>query len=71
MKHVGTASGIARTTYNAPPLLDGMDDSYTDEKRRDEFEYWLNFQSRCFGDKGDVEDITEGQKGSWCHRIWH
>lgn len=20
----------------------------------------LNFRSRCFGDKGDVEDITEG-----------
>ena len=23
-------------------------------------EQWLNCQSRCFGDKGDVEDITEG-----------
>ena len=22
---------------------------------------WLNCRSRCFGDKGDVEDITEGQ----------
>ena len=21
---------------------------------------WLNISSRCFGDKGDVEDITEG-----------
>ncbi len=21
---------------------------------------WLNCESRCFGDKGDVEDITEG-----------
>jgi len=21
---------------------------------------WLNCKSRCFGDKGDVEDITEG-----------
>ena len=23
-------------------------------------ECWLKFQNRCFGDKGDVEDITEG-----------
>lgn len=23
-------------------------------------ERWLNHLSRCFGDKGDVEDITEG-----------
>ena len=23
-------------------------------------EYWLNYCLRCFGDKGDVEDITEG-----------
>ena len=23
--------------------------------------HWLNCRSRCFGDKGDVEDITEGQ----------
>ena len=22
---------------------------------------WLSCKSRCFGDKGDVEDITEGQ----------
>lgn len=26
----------------------------------DDPERWLNHQSRCFGDKGDVEDITEG-----------
>lgn len=25
-----------------------------------ELECWLNCESRCFGDKGDVEDITEG-----------
>ena len=24
------------------------------------FGRWLNCLSRCFGDKGDVEDITEG-----------
>lgn len=23
-------------------------------------EHWLNCEIRCFGDKGDVEDITEG-----------
>lgn len=23
--------------------------------------HWLNGTFRCFGDKGDVEDITEGQ----------
>lgn len=23
--------------------------------------HWLNIDARCFGDKGDVEDITEGQ----------
>ena len=26
-----------------------------------ELDHWLNCESRCFGDKGDVEDITEGQ----------
>jgi hypothetical protein len=26
-----------------------------------EYGRWLNLQCRCFGDKGDVEDITEGQ----------
>ena len=25
-----------------------------------ELVHWLSCQSRCFGDKGDVEDITEG-----------
>ena len=25
-----------------------------------ELEHWLSPNSRCFGDKGDVEDITEG-----------
>ena len=25
-----------------------------------EVDHWLNLKSRCFGDKGDVEDITEG-----------
>ena len=26
-----------------------------------EMSHWLNVQTRCFGDKGDVEDITEGE----------
>lgn len=26
-----------------------------------ELDRWLNCETRCFGDKGDVEDITEGQ----------
>ena len=25
-----------------------------------ELDRWLRLKSRCFGDKGDVEDITEG-----------
>ena len=25
-----------------------------------ELGHWLKTESRCFGDKGDVEDITEG-----------
>ena len=25
-----------------------------------ELDHWLSPNSRCFGDKGDVEDITEG-----------
>ena len=25
-----------------------------------ELDRWLSPKSRCFGDKGDVEDITEG-----------
>lgn len=38
-----------------------MDQITPDEARATGLEHWLNSQSRCFGDKGDVEDITEGQ----------
>lgn len=43
-----------------------MDDSALDELTVDEalatgLGHWLNLYSRCFGDKGDVEDITEGK----------
>lgn len=31
-----------------------------DEARAAGLGHWLNSYSRCFGDKGDVEDITEG-----------
>lgn len=34
------------------PSLDGAFDP--------ELTHWLTCESRCFGDKGDVEDITEG-----------
>jgi len=30
------------------------------EAQRGEFMQWTNAAIRCFGDKGDVEDITEG-----------
>lgn len=38
-----------------------MDQITPDEARATGLDHWLNSQSRCFGDKGDVEDITEGQ----------
>lgn len=37
-----------------------MDELTIDEARITDLRHWLNSQSRCFGDKGDVEDITEG-----------
>lgn len=37
-----------------------MDSSLDNEQPPDTTERWLNSRSRCFGDKGDVEDITEG-----------
>ena len=30
--------------------------------------HWLNGSFRCFGDKGDVEDITEGQLHQSCQQ---
>ena len=38
-----------------------MDDSDREDGWHDELGHWLNLDARCFGDKGDVEDITEGQ----------
>lgn len=38
-----------------------MNEITPDEARAIGLGHWLNSQSRCFGDKGDVEDITEGQ----------
>lgn len=31
------------------------------EAYKAEWGHWLNCETRCFGDKGDVEDITEGK----------
>ena len=38
-----------------------MEDLTVDEAWKSELGQWLNVESRCFGDKGDVEDITEGE----------
>ena len=38
-----------------------MEATLLDEQTLAEFGHWLNVECRCFGDKGDVEDITEGQ----------
>lgn len=35
--------------------------TFLDEQSSLELGRWLNVECRCFGDKGDVEDITEGQ----------
>ena len=38
-------------------ILSQEDDSLQES---DAVSIWLNHATRCFGDKGDVEDITEG-----------
>ena len=38
-----------------------MEDLEPKEAEESELGHWLNAVNRCFGDKGDVEDITEGQ----------
>ena len=38
-----------------------MDELPDEEAWDTELDHWLSCESRCFGDKGDVEDITEGQ----------
>lgn len=37
-----------------------LDELTVDEALATGLGHWLNLYSRCFGDKGDVEDITEG-----------
>lgn len=37
-----------------------MDELTPEEALNTDLGRWLNSQCRCFGDKGDVEDITEG-----------
>jgi hypothetical protein len=39
-----------------------MDDLDVEEAWLAEYGHWLKPGIRCFGDKGDVEDITEGQR---------
>ena len=51
------ASGLS----NIPIDIFTMEATLLDEQSLAEFGRWLNIECRCFGDKGDVEDITEGQ----------
>lgn len=37
-----------------------MEDLDPKEAGESELGHWLSAVRRCFGDKGDVEDITEG-----------
>ena len=37
-----------------------MDNTVPKKANDPELDHWLNLKTRCFGDKGDVEDITEG-----------
>ena len=37
-----------------------MENSLPNKAKNSELDRWLRLKSRCFGDKGDVEDITEG-----------
>lgn len=37
-----------------------MENTLTNKVNDPELDRWLSCESRCFGDKGDVEDITEG-----------
>ena len=46
---------------NIPIGILTMEATLLDEQNLAEFRHWLNVKCRCFGDKGDVEDITEGQ----------
>ena len=38
-----------------------MEDTQPNSANGPELDHWLSLKSRCFGDKGDVEDITEGE----------
>ena len=44
-----------------PVGLHTMGSTFLDKQSSSEFGRSLNVECRCFGDKGDVEDITEGQ----------
>ena len=55
----------------APSAMEGVimqsDVDAMEEENRAWGAHWLNGTFRCFGDKGDVEDITEGE----LHQIPH
>lgn len=42
------------------PIHDIMDEPTPEGDLDPMYIKWLTCESRCFGDKGDVEDITEG-----------
>ena len=54
---VPDASGLSNISIG----ILAMEATLLDEQTLAEFGHWLNVECRCFGDKGDVEDITEGQ----------
>ena len=54
---VPDASGLSNISIG----IFTMEATLLDEQNLAEFGHWLNVECRCFGDKGDVEDITEGQ----------
>lgn len=41
-------------------MADEDEDDRHEELQDTGLVHWLKCRSRCFGDKGDVEDITEG-----------
>ena len=51
----------AKTINGYLELQVSMEELNISDAWESELGHWLNSELRCFGDKGDVEDITEGQ----------
>lgn len=51
----------AKTINGYLQLQVSMEELNISDAWKSELGNWLNAELRCFGDKGDVEDITEGQ----------